>query len=203
MGLGRFLSRVPVGLRIGRTAYFRINLSRQYRSYVAPARLALVIGCGVLLCAIAWDVSRSLVGIQESGSIRSELERLQQQDQQLIADMRQEGIDVSEAMVQQLPAEVALANHLLEKRIFSWTAFLTGLEQVIPPHIAISSVRLEAGSSIVHLKGTAPRLEDVTALTVGLQGQALFKDPVLAHHRVDPNGLVEFDVTLKYQRGGA
>ena len=203
MGLKRFWSRTPFGAGHGRAAYFRINLSRHHRSYVPPARTALVLTCGVLLGAIGWDVSRAVVGIQQSGAIRAELELLRQQDQQLIAEMQQEGIDVSEAMVQQLPTEVTLANHLLEKRIFSWTAFLTGLEEVIPPHLAISSVRLDAGSSVVHLKGTAPRLEDVTALTAGLQGHALFKDPVLAHHRVDPNGFVEFDVTVRYQRGGA
>jgi hypothetical protein len=131
--------------------------------------------------------------------IQAELERLRQQDQQLIAEVQQEGLDLSDAMLKQLPAEVELANRLLEKRIFSWTAFLTGLEEALPSRLAISSVRLEAGSSIVHLTGTAGRLEDITTLTLGLQDHALFKDPVLARHRVDANGLVEFDVTLKYQ----
>jgi Tfp pilus assembly protein PilN len=98
---------------------------------------------------------------------------------------------------------VALANQLLEKRMFSWTQFLTGLEQAIPPRLALSSVRLDAGGTNVHLTGTAMALEDITAFTVGLQDHPTFKDPVLAQHRVGQNGLVEFDVTLRYRREGA
>jgi len=97
---------------------------------------------------------------------------------------------------------VDLANQLLEKRMFSWTTFLTGLEQVIPQRLALSSVRLDAGEATVHLTGTAMSLEDITAFTVGLQDHPTFKDPVLAQHRAGTNGLVEFDITLRYRREG-
>jgi Tfp pilus assembly protein PilN len=168
-----------------------------------PVRLVLVLCCWILLGAILLDLSRALMGRREAWSIQTELARLHQQDAQLIAELRQEGVDVSDTMFNQLPAEVELANQFLEKRIFSWTAFLTDLEGAIPPRLSISSIRLDARSSMVHLMGTATQLEDVTVLTAELQEHALFKDPVLAHHRVDPSGLVEFDVTLRYRRGGA
>ena len=195
----RRLLSVPAA---GGKRYFRISLSSRFRSYVAPLRLVLVGGCWLLLAGILWDASQAVIGAQESWRIQAELDRVRQQDQQLVSEAQQEGIELSESVMKQLPAEVALANHLLEKRMFSWTMFLTGLEQAIPPRLAISSIRLDAAGSVVHLTGTAMRLEDVTAFTVGLQDHPTFKDPVLAQHRVGTNGLVDFDVTVRYRREG-
>ncbi len=76
------------------------------------------------------------------------------------------------------------------------------LEQAIPARLALSSVQFDAGGAVVHLTGTAMSLEDITAFTVGLQDHPMFKDPVLAQHRAGANGLVEFNVTLRYRQIG-
>jgi Tfp pilus assembly protein PilN len=104
--------------------------------------------------------------------------------------------------LQQLSAEVGLANQLLTKRNFSWTQFLSALEAAIPQHVSIQSIRLDPGSAVVHMIGLAATVEDVTALTVTLQDHTAFHDPVLGQHRVGPNGLVEFDLTLRYRQPG-
>lgn len=193
--------RFPVAPK-GRGEYFHLNLSSRYRWYLAPLRLVLVGACGLLLAGILWNIGQAVVTYRESWQIAAELERVRQQDHQLVAEAAEEGIDLSDAALRQLPAEVALANQLLEKRTFSWTTFLSGLEQAIPPRLALSSVRLDPGGSTVHLTGTAMSLEDITAFTVGLQDHPKFKDPVLAQHRAEGNGLVGFDVTVRYRREG-
>lgn len=196
--LAAALARIPfLG---GNADEFHINLSSRYRSAMAPIRAVLVPGCAVLLLGIVWSLGQAGVGYRDARTMSAELDRIRQQDTQLIAEARQEGIDLSESVVQHLPAEVELANLLIEKRAFSWTKFLTGLEQVIPPRLVLSSVRLEQGGTSVHLLGSAVSLEDITAFTVGLQDHPTFKDPVLAQHRVGTNGLVEFDVTLRYSQ---
>lgn len=187
----------------GRDDQFHINLSSRYRPVIAPLRLLLVGSCAMLMLGILWNCGRAVVNYQESWTIAAELDRVRRQDDRLVAEARQEGIDLSEGALQRLPAEVALANQLLEKRMFSWTKFLTGLEQAMPPRLALSSVRLDTGDATVHLMGTAVSLEDITTFTVGLQDHPMFKDPALAQHRVGMNGLVEFDITLRYQREGA
>lgn len=187
--------------RAGRRV-FTINLSARYRPSVEPARLALMTLCGLILVGTLWDCGRVVMIHREISTLRAELMRVRQQDAQLIAEAAREGIDLSEAALRRLPTEVALANQLLEKRMFSWTKFLTGLEQAIPPRLALSSVRLDTGGTNVHLVGTAVTLEDITAFTVGLQDHPIFKDPVLAQHRVASNGLVEFEVRLRYRREG-
>jgi len=182
--------------------YFEIDVGNRARVYMVPARSALMGLCALLFLGIVWDCGQAVMRYQEAHNLRGELERVRQEDQRLLADAAQEGIDLSEGALRQLPTEVTLANQLLEKRMFSWTKFLSGLEQAIPPRLALSTVRLDAGGTSVHMIGTAMSLEDITAFTVGLQDHPTFKDPVLAQHRIGANGLVEFDVTLRYRREG-
>lgn len=188
---------------VGPQGYFRIPLATRFRWYLQPLRSVLMMCCAGLCIVILWSIAQTVLGYQEVWRMSAELEHVRQQDQQVLAEATQEGIDLSEQAMQQLPAEVALANQLLDKRTFSWTAFLAGLEQALPPRLALTSVRLESGGTLVHLTGSATTLEDLTAFTVGLQDHPKFKDPVLAQHRVGPSGLVEFDVTVRYRREGA
>ena len=186
----------------GANDQFKINLSRRYRPAVLPLRWLLISSCLLLVIGICWDLGHAILTYQESLIIQAELDRVRQQDLDLIAEARREGIDLSAEALKRLPSEVEFANQLLGKRTFSWTKFLTELEQAIPPRLALSSVRLDQAGAVVRLTGTAVSLEDITAFTVGLQDHATFKDPILAQHRVGPNGLVEFDVTVQYRREG-
>jgi Tfp pilus assembly protein PilN len=183
-------------------ARFHINLSSRYRPATALLRTSLAVMCAMLSLGIFWSLGQAALGYREARIIEAELDRIRQLDVQLVAEAREEGIDLSERTLQGLSAEVALANQLLEKQTFSWTKFLAGLEQVIPARLALSSVQFDAGGAVVHLTGTAMSLEDITAFTVSLQDHPLFKDPVLAQHRAGANGLVEFNVTLRYQQAG-
>lgn len=186
----------------GADGQFQINLSRRYRPVVVPLRLLLIGSCVLLVIGIGWNLRQAILVHQVSLTIQAELDRIRQQDLDLVAEARREGNDLSEEALKKLPFEVELANQLLGKRTFSWTKFLTELEQTIPSRLALSSVRLDQAGTMVRLTGTAMSLEDITVFTVGLQDHATFKDPVLAQHRIGPNGLVEFDVTLQYRREG-
>ena len=183
--------------------YFQINLGSRHRAVLAPLRRLLIGSCLLLTVSILWSLGQTMLAYQNAWTVETELERTRQQDAQVVAEARQEGIDLSDGALRRLPAEIELANQLLEKRIFSWTTFLTGLEEALPPRLALSSVRLDQSGTTVHLTGTAMSLEDITAFTVGLRDHQHFKDPVLAQHRVGANGLVEFDVMLKYRLKGA
>lgn len=191
-----------ISLLRGADGQFQINLSRRYRPVVVPLRLLLIGSCMLLVIGICWNLRQAILTYQASLTIQAELDRIRQQDLDLVAEARHEGIDLSEEALKRLPLEVELANQLLEKGTFSWTKFLAELEQAIPSRLALNSVRLDQTGTMLRLTGTAMSLEDITAFTVGFQDHATFKDPVLAQHRVGPNGLVEFDVTLQYRREG-
>ena len=199
----RFLKPLMcVSLTSGADEQFQINLCHRHRPVVAPLRLLLIGSCVLLVSGVFWNGMQAMATYQECRTIEAELERVRQQDLNLIAEASREGMNLSDLALNRLSFEVELANQLLEKRIFSWTKFLTELEQAVPSRLALSSVRLDQAGTRVRLTGTAMSLEDITAFTVGLQDHATFKDPVLAHHRAGENGLVEFDVTVQYRRDG-
>ena len=181
------------------TTYFHIELGTRHRAYVAPARFGLqtaAIGFGLL---VSWNAAQSWVAFQDLREIQSRLDEARLQDQQLLKEAHAEGLDLSEAALRRLPGEVALANQLLAKRNFSWTHFLSGLEEAIPPRVSIKGVRLDPASAVIHMTGAAVTVEDVTALTLKLQSHPVFHDPVLGQHHLGNDGLVEFDLKLKYR----
>lgn len=186
----------------GGARYFHIELSRRYRWYVAPARLALVALSGIIGIAILWSVTQAVITLRDWQDLQAGFDQVRMQDAQLLAQVQQEGMDFSGPSLQQLPTEVSLANQLLTKRHFSWTQFLSTLEAAIPQQVSIKSIRLDPGSAVVHMTGSAVSIENVTALTVTLQDHAVFHDPVLGQHRVGLDGLVEFDLTLRYRQPG-
>ena len=186
----------------GGARYFHIELSSRYRWYVAPARLALVALSGIIGIAILWSVMQAVITLRDRQDLQAGLDQVRMQDAQLLAQVQQEGMDFSEPSLQQLPTEVSLANQLLTKRHFSWTQFLSTLEAAIPQQVSIKSIRLDPGSAVVHMTGSAVTIENVMALTVTLQDHAVFHDPVLGQHRVGLDGLVEFDLTLRYRQPG-
>ena len=186
----------------GEARYFHIELSSRYRWYVAPTRLALVALSGIIGIAIFWCVIQIVMTMRDRRDMQAGLDQVRMHDDQLLAHAQQEGMDLSGSSLQKLQTEVSLANQLLTKRHFSWTQFLSALEAAIPQHVSIQSIRLDPGSAVVHMTGLAVTVEDVTALTVTLQDHAVFRDPVLGQHRVGPDGLVEFDLTLRYRQPG-
>lgn len=192
-----------LALRVGppaaRSGLFTINLSSRYRWYLAPARLVIMLLAGVIALAMLWDMSQAWLVWQEVQSMETALKQVQERDRELLKEAQREGLDLSDAALQLLPKEIEFANHVIEKRSFSWTRFLTELERAIPQRIAVNSIRLDPANATIMLTGSARALEDVTTLTVTFQDHPQFKDPVLGQHRVMTNGLVEFDLTLRYQ----
>ena len=186
----------------GRARYFHIELSSRYRWYVAPARMMLVALCGTIGGAILWSGIQTGMTLHDLQDVQAGLDHVRMQDQQLLAQAQREGLDLSGGSLQQLPAEVSLANQVLTKRHFSWTQFLSALESAIPRQVSMKTIHLDPGGGVVHITGLAVTVEDVTALTVTLQDHVAFYDPVLGQHRVRPDGLVEFDLMLRYRQPG-
>jgi Tfp pilus assembly protein PilN len=184
----------------GGTSFFHVELASRHRAYVAPARVLLQATALGLVVWVSWSTAEAIFAFRDLQEIQARVDQAREQNQELIDEARKEGIDLSEAALRQLPSEVALANQLLAKRNFSWTQFLSGLEEAIPPRVSIKSVRLESASAVIHLTGAAVTVEDVTALTLKLQSHPVFHDPVLGQHHLGGDGLVEFDLKLKYRR---
>ena len=111
----------------GGTTYFHIELASRHRAYVAPGRFVLRLAALALSLWVSWSAAQTWIGLQDLQEIQARIDQVREQDQQLIKEAQAEGLDLSEAALRRLPAEVSLANQLLAKRNFSWTHFLSGL----------------------------------------------------------------------------
>ncbi len=176
----------------------RVNLGSRARSYVGTARAALALIAVALIGLIAWDFQQARAIEEQAAAVEQSLARVREQDSRLLLQAQAEGFDLSDAALQRLPREVAFANHVIAKRVFSWTRFLTDLEEAVPPRIAINSIRLDSKESVITLAGLALTLKDLTALIISLEDHRAFQDAVLGQHRVLESDTVEFTLTVRY-----
>lgn len=165
--------------------------------------MALMGVAALMLLGITWDVLEVWGLHAEVGELAGSVARLREQDQRLVAQAGQEGVDLSTAAVTRLPAEVRFINGLIEKRTFSWTHFLSELERTVPGGVGVTSVRLEPARLTIQLSGTARTFEDVTAFLTLLHDHPEFREPLLKQHRDRDDGLVEFQVMLQYRHHDA
>ena len=149
-----------------------------------------------------WNLSHALMIHGDAGQVELALERVREQDRLLMAQAAKAGVDLSDVAWRRLADEVAFANQVIAARTFSWTQFLSSLEEVVPARLAIDSIRLDAKTSINRLTGVAMSLEDVTAFTLVLQDHRAFSDPVLVQTRGVENGMVGFELTVRYRGSG-
>jgi len=190
----------------------RLSVSLAGRGFellrAAQWAMALVIVGSLGSAAWMWWDSRAIV--EAAAKYEQAAERVRETSRQFLAQASRAGLDLSDRRIKALNREVDFANQLLEKRAFSWTRFLSQLEDAVPPHVSISSVLLSFKDSTITLNGTALTLKDVTALVNNLENHPAFHDVVLSQHRFkesgdgkisgqDPSGMVEFTLTVMYR----
>lgn len=176
----------------------RVNLGSRARSHVGAARAALALIALLLIGLIAWDLQQARAIEGQSVAVEQALARVRDQDSRLRLQAQAEGLDLSDAALQRLPREIAFANHVIAKRVFSWTRFLTDLEEAVPPRVAIHSIRPDSKGSVIALAGSALTLKDLTTLIISLEDHRAFQDAVLGQHRVLETDVVEYTLTVRY-----
>ena len=187
-----------------------VSLAGQGFGLLRAAQWVLTLFIVGSLGAAAWMWWDSRTLVEAAAKHEQAAERVRETSRQFLAQASRAGLDLSDGRIQTLGREVAFANQLLEKRAFSWTRFLTELEDGVPPHISISSVTLSFKDSTITLNGTALTLKDVTTLVNNLENHQAFHDVVLSQHRFKESaegkaaghntaGTVEFTLTVVYR----
>jgi Tfp pilus assembly protein PilN len=173
--------------------------------------LSLLAVAAAGIAAWAWWASLDLT--EEAYRYQQAAERVQRSAQQLVADSKVVGLELSDKQTGILAREASFANQLLEKRAFSRTRFLGDLESTLPPRISIGSVALNFKDSTITLNGAARTFKDLTTFVDGLERHPAFSNVVLSNHRIKESkderkhgaapdsGIqtVEFTLTVIYQ----
>lgn len=100
------------------------------------------------------------------------------------AQLVRDGLTLSGDQLALVQGKIAFANLLSAKRAFSWTRLLSELEETIPAHVSIGSVKLDVQQSTIVVDGVASSLQDVNVFVQTLQTHRAFQKAVLAKHEV-------------------
>ena len=170
--------------------------------------LACVIAASAAVAGWLWWDGQSLG--EQAAVYEVAARRVQDATGRFVQDSLRAGVDLSEERLKAMSQEVAFSDQLLKQRAFSWTRFLSDLEDAVPPRISIASVTLGGSDTAIALSGSALALRDVTALVNSLERHPAFWNVVLSQHRVqEPTGseeekkrmrpTVEFTMTASYR----
>lgn len=132
--------------------------------------------------------------LQESRSLNEQsdyyehaLARQHRVTQQFTEDMARGGLTLTEEQINAVRNEIVFANQLMEKHDFSWTEMLRHLEEGMPPHVSIDSVRLNFQDSTIGLRGTVKTMRDLDALVTKLNETGTFSKVGLTEHSIRTN----------------
>jgi type IV pilus assembly PilN-like protein len=129
--------------------------------------------------------SRSLN--EQSDYYEHALVRQHKVTQLLTEDMARAGLTLTDEQINTVRKEIAFANQLTAKRDFSWTEMLHNLEEAMPPHVSINSVRLNFQDSTIRLQGTVKTIQDLDALVTKLNEAGTFSKVGLTEHNIQTN----------------
>jgi hypothetical protein len=178
----------------------------------AQAAMGLIIAGA--LAASAWQLWEARVLEEAAHPYEAATKRVIEGTGSYVERARQAGYDLSDQRLKDLEKEVAFTNQLLANRAFSWTQFLTDLEEAVPGNVSVASVGLsfnKEGVATITLAGAALTLRDLTVLANELEKHPAFQGVVLSHHQTRPVELtgraaarlsqetVEFALTVTYR----
>jgi len=163
-------------------------------SFQSPA-VAVVRGMQWALTFIALtSLGFAILFLQESRSLDKQsdyyehaLARQHRLTQLLAEDMARAGLTLTDEQINAVRKEIAFANQLTEKHDFSWTEMLHNLEDGMPPHVSIDSVRLNFQDSTIRLHGTVNTIQDLDALVTKLNKTGTFSRVSLTEHSIRTN----------------
>ena len=167
---------------------------RMHLSFQSPA-ITVVRGMQWALSLIALtSLGFAVLFLQESRSLDEQsdyyehaLARQHRVTQLLAEDMVRAGLTLKDEEINAVRKEIAFANQLTEKRDFSWTEMLHNLENGMPPHVSINSVRLNFQDSTIRLQGTVKTMQDLDALVTKLNEAGTFSRVGLTEHSIRTN----------------
>jgi Tfp pilus assembly protein PilN len=170
--------------------------------------LAAVVTGSVVVTGWMWWDSRMLE--EQAVEYETVAVRIQEANRQFAQESLRAGFDLSETRRKTLAQEVSFARRVAEQHAFSWTQFLSALEETVPAHVSLNSVALVPKEAVISLNGSARTLADVTAFVNALESHRAFRNVVLSQHRVqEPSRgreqhvlsrpTIEFTLTVTYR----
>lgn len=161
--------------------------SRNYRA-VAWITQALVAGSIVLALGSAGMAWKAVSLRKDISSMQQKLKEAEASDEQLKRVLVER---------EQIVKDLNAMSGLMDARKFSWTRFLTSIEEAVPLGVALKKVEFDPKERTLSIDGMAQSPESLRNLVVGFERSPSFTDPFLKHQSLD-KGIISFNVVAVY-----
>lgn len=184
---------------------FDINLSSgdylKRRVILFTLYLAMV----VMVVLIGIDLMKLNEMKESKAAFDARIGRVMNEQRELQEEIGKMGRRVSDDAVKAMQNEIQLINQLLRQKSFSWTAFLSDLEERVPAKLSVARIQPDFNTGQVILGGSAPSLKEVTELIGRLQEPPFEEAFLMQQEESEREGKkeVNFSIRFKYNaRGG-
>lgn len=185
---------------------FHINLSSgddlKRRVILFTLYLAMV----VMAVVIGIDLMRLDEMKENKAAFDARIDRVMNEQRELQEEIGKMGRRVSDDAIKAMQNEIQLINQLLRQKSFSWTAFLSDLEDRVPAKLSVARIQPDFNTGQVILGGSAPSLKEVTELIGRLQNPPFEEAFLMQQEAIEKEGKkeVNFSIRFKYnaRRGG-
>ena len=111
---------------------------------------------------------------------------------------------LGDADLARVVAATGEANGLIDRRLFSWTAFFNHIEQTLPAGVMLMSVRpdADAGTITVAIGVIGRRVSDIDSFIGNLEATGAFADMLAREEQVTDEGTYRTLLVGRYLAGG-
>ncbi len=141
---------------------------------------------------------------ENKAAFDARMNRVMNEQRELQEEIGKMGRKVSDDAIKTMQNEIQLINQLLRQKSFSWTAFLSDLEDRVPVKLSVARIQPDFNTGQVILGGSAPSLKEVTELIGRLQKEPFEGAFLMQQEESDKDGKkeVNFSIRFKYNAKG-
>jgi Tfp pilus assembly protein PilN len=185
---------------------FNINLSSGDDLKRRVILLTLYLAMVIVAALIGFDLMRLNEMEESKAAFDARIDRVLSEQRELQEEIGKMGRRVSDDAMKAMQSEIQLINQLLRQKSFSWTAFLSDLEERVPAKLSVARIQPDFNTGQVLLGGAAPSLKEVTEFVGRLQQDPFEGAFLMQQEELDQDGKkeVNFSIRFKYnaKRGG-
>jgi len=189
----------------------RISINFASREYIlvrkVNAILLLLLFC--LLGVFLYNISEYGKTLERENMLASEVGLHEKKESEVSVRLRDIKKTVQENEVNASLRQAEFVNMAIGRRVFSWTAFLNRIEELVPPGVSIKSINPDFSTLDVEITGTALDMAGVTEFMERITRSPYFDDlpPVFHSSEVlvdkDIGKTVQnFNLKIRYQPDG-
>lgn len=159
----------------------------------------------ILIVSIGIDLMKLNEMKESEAAFEARIGRVMNEQREIQEEIGKMGRRVSDDAIKAMQNEIQLINQLLRQKSFSWTAFLSDLEDRVPKNLSVAQIHPDFNTGQVLLEGAAPSLKEVTEFIGRLQKEPFEGAFLTQQGELERDGKkeVNFSIRFKYNaRGG-